>query len=808
MISSLRKLARPWAAVFILANVLNVLAPTISWALTSGPTAPEATSFEPVDTTDMVNLATGDFTYNVPLLEVPGPAGGYPLSLSYHGGIQPNEDASWVGLGWTLNPGAINRTVSGYADDFKNVAGVDRSFWEGGSTTTYSIGVSVGAAMGPNVSAGLTISDDTYKGFGIGGYVGAGYGFGIGPLGANVGTTVGISPYGNTYSSTGVSLGIGVTSKSGLGLGLSTGASIDQDGAVNSYVAGGLSYKKGEKGRTQSLLGSSLSSSAGGPSVSVGGGSVGIHNSNAGKISTSGYDYSLTIPVNGALSIHLGTSYQRYWTDETVTVLTNGSLYFPKTKLNEGDLDNKAFDSYDLMGKLQTKSDEQLNGSFVDYDHYGVSGQGISGSIKPYHYKSFLYRQNKKDQNGNYLVKGYPLGGNPNPVQFRFINDFSNRYTYSPPSFSGSNPLTYSFDSNENTGESGDDGYDAANNTLYGSKSVQWFTNYQISPPRNQETGELLESNSNIAQRSGFIDSKPKGFDRAYDSFTFDFNTSEVSFVAPADQIGGFKVTSPSGVSYHYALPVYAFEEYTYSGNKDEKGKDFFNRYKRKQKYAYTWLLTTVTGPDFYDRNQNGIADNGDYGYWVNFDYGKWTDQYNWRNPAEGYNKDVDLRYNNFSKGKKEIYFLNSIRTQTHTALFVKEIRNDAKGTVNLFNEAVQASEITTGGGGNFFTDLFGITTGSSTTRTVVIDEGGFSPKTVGGITRYPTSQLKLRKIYLVKNEDLAGFSDLESKSTVYNHSANSINYHLGYNVLDIHDVYSIENDLMNKSVKGIDFTV
>ncbi len=112
MISSLRKLARPWAVVFILANLLNVLAPTISWALTSGPTAPEATSFEPVDTTDLVNLATGDFTYNIPLLEVPGPAGGYPLSLSYHAGIQPNEDASWVGLGWTLNPGAISRSVN------------------------------------------------------------------------------------------------------------------------------------------------------------------------------------------------------------------------------------------------------------------------------------------------------------------------------------------------------------------------------------------------------------------------------------------------------------------------------------------------------------------------------------------------------------------------------------------------------------------------------------------------------------------------------------------------------------------------
>ena len=44
-----------------------------------GPNAPEAASFEPVDATDMVNLLTGDFSYVLPLLNVPCPEGGYPL---------------------------------------------------------------------------------------------------------------------------------------------------------------------------------------------------------------------------------------------------------------------------------------------------------------------------------------------------------------------------------------------------------------------------------------------------------------------------------------------------------------------------------------------------------------------------------------------------------------------------------------------------------------------------------------------------------------------------------------------------------
>src|SRR5665213_4093353 len=106
-------------ALFLLFTFINqLLAPSIAYALTAGPTAPEATNFEPVDTTDMVNPLTGSFTYNMPLLEIPGPEGSYPLALSYHASVQPNEEASWVGLGWSLNPGSIARNVNGYPDDW------------------------------------------------------------------------------------------------------------------------------------------------------------------------------------------------------------------------------------------------------------------------------------------------------------------------------------------------------------------------------------------------------------------------------------------------------------------------------------------------------------------------------------------------------------------------------------------------------------------------------------------------------------------------------------------------------------------
>ncbi|MBK8613527.1 MAG: hypothetical protein IPN85_08520 [Flavobacteriales bacterium] len=109
------------SAFTILSLLGDVIYPTAAYALTSGPAQPEFTSFEPVVTTNMVNEFTGDFTYNLPVLQIPGPnGGGYALSLSYHGGSNHEEEASWVGYGWTLNPGAINRQMRGLPDDWKD----------------------------------------------------------------------------------------------------------------------------------------------------------------------------------------------------------------------------------------------------------------------------------------------------------------------------------------------------------------------------------------------------------------------------------------------------------------------------------------------------------------------------------------------------------------------------------------------------------------------------------------------------------------------------------------------------------------
>src|SRR5690606_41909176 len=47
----------------------------------------------------------------------------------------------------------------------------------------------------------------------------------------------------------------------------------------------------------------------------------------------------------------------------------------------------------------------------------------------------YLFRQDKKDEDDFILVKSFDLSNQSlvKPTEFRFVNDFSNRFEYSPP---------------------------------------------------------------------------------------------------------------------------------------------------------------------------------------------------------------------------------------------------------------------------------------------------------------------------------------------------------------------------------------
>ncbi len=85
MIGFFYRRRRPVAVFLIAIHLMQIVNIRRGYALTSGPSQPEVQAFQPVGATEMVDLFSGDFSYNVPLFELPGPNGGYPFNLSYQG---------------------------------------------------------------------------------------------------------------------------------------------------------------------------------------------------------------------------------------------------------------------------------------------------------------------------------------------------------------------------------------------------------------------------------------------------------------------------------------------------------------------------------------------------------------------------------------------------------------------------------------------------------------------------------------------------------------------------------------------------
>lgn len=166
------KVQRVIAVYFSLSLLFEIVSPTVAFALTSGPAQEEFASFEPASTTDMVDLYTGDYNYNIPLLSVPGPNGGYPINLAYHSGIGMEQEASWVGLGWTLNVGAINRNLRGLPDDFNGDNIIKTQYIKNNITTSLNIPLKayserMGMPTSGNNKHNLQVYYNNYRGLGM-----------------------------------------------------------------------------------------------------------------------------------------------------------------------------------------------------------------------------------------------------------------------------------------------------------------------------------------------------------------------------------------------------------------------------------------------------------------------------------------------------------------------------------------------------------------------------------------------------------------------------------------------------------------
>lgn len=632
-----------------------------------GPKSPEAASFEPVDATDMVNLATGDLSYVMPLLNVPSPEGGYPLALSYHAGIAMEQEASWVGLGWNLNPGAINRNVSGQPDDWKD--GLNSTITKdiGGTSTTNSFFIGVGWGDDDKNSIGVSANFTANRAFG--GETSHSYSIGASVSSNNQNYGVGYSSNGSfsiNYNN------LNYNSQSGVGIGLNASTSDNYGNSVSGNI--NLSQKGG--------LGISLSSS-GGASISI----VGDSNKSSNNSSTA---YS-AMPVGDKLSINasigpIRLSFARqkakYWHFDEKTYGSTGLLYIGELyNILEGKNGYKGkvlpymhdFDASESTYKAVNTTTELAsnNPTYVSYDQYDISAQGITASMTPYIFDNGLLHNSFSDIDDQIIVNG--IQRHIEGLWYYKKNDFE-KFIDNPLEdkrihFQINNELSSYYNSTS-----------LATNLWEYSNSfngIEEFANTVTVPETVSNQGYV--ANKNRLKQSSYIESYTNN--ELINNPILIFNTNIDRSNIDKNGIGAFKITVADGKIYHYLIPVYQKEKFSktamYKDNIDEK----YSEQQSLSPYATHWLLTAITGPDYIDVNGNNELDQNDYGYWVKFDYGKWSDGYSWRIPSSGYTYGSNSK--SYSWGVKDLYYLNSIKTRTHTAFFVKEDRQDYNSIKN-----------------------------------------------------------------------------------------------------------------------------
>lgn len=370
----------------IMSMVFQIGFPIVSYALTSGPSAPEFNSFEPVGTSELVDVATGDFVYNIPLLDVEG----YPINVAYHSGISMDQEASCVGLGWNINPGVINRSMRGLPDDFQGDSVTQRFDMKPNQTLGVSAGLSWESfgADWASLNVGLGIYHNNYKGLG--------YEINISPS-TNIGALVALK---NT-SFLGPQFGISYNSQAGIGLMPSLSfapegfAAIGGIGLGDAKIGVSTNYnsRQGLKGFSffsQLLVGAPLQTY-----------SPMLRTSNQAFISFAQPTYTprISMPfVSSALDISFGFGSEFLWQDSHM----NLSAYYSEQRLLTEKLSKAAFgylysdkvpnNAIDVLLDFNRENDNSFIKGATKYlaipafthDIYSASGQGFMGQFRPY----------------------------------------------------------------------------------------------------------------------------------------------------------------------------------------------------------------------------------------------------------------------------------------------------------------------------------------------------------------------------------------------------------------------------------------
>lgn len=733
--------------------IFEISYPTQMLALTGGPSQPEVQSFEPIGTSDMVDLFSGDFNYNLPLMDVDG----YPINIAYHSGVGMDQEASWVGLGWNINPGVINRNMRGLPDDFsgENVVkeinmkpnktwgvaaelNIELYGYDPGSSGSGSIGFSFGFNFnnytGPSISQGVSLAFSASMGSSGGLNAGLGLtsssddGLTIQPSAGFSAKIDNAEKSSGASGSLGVNVGTAFNSRAGLKQ-LTINASL----SVQAKIAQTKTVKDADGNESQEKTGKSNKVSMG--NVGVGGTFDFGTPTSSPMISNSMKNYGLSgrFTLGGELwGIHGKIGVSGFFSSQS---LAQNTIYSPAFGYlyseNGQDNDNALMD-------FNREKDGPFNENMAclpltnyTFDTYSVMGQGIGGSYRPFRsdighvFDPSAYTTNDDAS----LTVELGFGGwvhvgtnisvtdvSGNSGKWKSNNGALNKLRFSSKGKGNDFENVYFKEANEKTVESDEAFYAAAGYDNPVSPSINFSNEYEpvvngFGPAKRQKRDKRTQ-NMYFLKRS------------EYRSFAVDTNYyPQLCPVAKDHHIAEVTTLATDGARYVYGIAAYnktqrevtfsvggtnpaessstllsnGHEEATkgliqYTPNVDnvtgnQLGIDNFFSRTTTPAYAHSYLLTSVLSPDYIDADATRGPSDGDFGNYTRFVYKK-IDNYKWRTPfeenkasyTEGLKSDLQDDKANYIYGVKELWYLDTVITKNHIAIFHTSRREDGVG--------------------------------------------------------------------------------------------------------------------------------
>lgn len=674
-----------------------------TYALTGGPAQPESQGFTPIGVSDMVDPFTGDFSYNIPLLSVDG----YPINLSYSGNIGMDQEASWVGLGWSLNPGAVNRTVRGLPDDFNGEQVVETTNLKPQRTLSLSAQLDpelFGFPINKKIMGALTFAPS----FSFNNYTGIG-------IGLNAGVEFSKTVKGDKTAKLGIEFGADgdlqispslsfpekekkgkrkekvTTKERKIGGNFSTRAGFTGLTMTNDYSVSKLNRDKKVKSKN-GKRNSSINVMQ--PTYSPGA-------DNQMSNFCASFKYKLGAAVTGffAGSTISGSYSENKLLRNTEVNKAYGLMYSHNGKDNK----NALHDANTENEGTYTKETPALPMTHETYDVFSVSGQGSSGSYRT-HRSDIAYKRpifNKSLTNSASF--GFEVGTSPTGAShlgvdltvnssitttgaWQLGNEAKNKLQYStgangslyePSYFKHSSEFNIQSDPNHYNQFGANDAsrfiidqsipfFPQLENSLQQNNGNQFSVSNNKRTVRDNRNMVLqIKTRNEVLQGMGI--SEMAGIQQGYSS----------SAILNNDQIGEIINLGDDGSRYVYGLPSYNLhkEEITFSvgasgttpypttsnidyssgiidvDNIDQDASpanswgidNFYNRVQTPA-YAHSFLLTAVVSPDYVDADNIKGPSKNDLGSYTKFNYDLHNGEYKWRAP-------LGLNTANYSEG-------------------------------------------------------------------------------------------------------------------------------------------------------------